>query len=147
MIPFFQNCHFSTQHLASPLFHRYFLFFLERKTAYEFAGNKDSYIEIPQTNNLDTQYSMTLLAAIFPTGKDGPVLHYTSDKWGVHFWQYNQNQLFVRFVRRDGVFTEPLAARVLQVLVIVMLVPCSFNNKNHENQALEREKRTKRNIP
>jgi hypothetical protein len=117
VIPFFQNCHFSTQHLASPLCHRYFLVFLERKTAYEFAGNKDSYIEIPQTKNLDTQYSMTLLAAIFPTGKDGPVLHYTSDKWGVHFWQYNQNQLFVRFVRRDGVFTEPLAARVLQVLL------------------------------
>ncbi|CAB4020375.1 C-type mannose receptor 2 [Paramuricea clavata] len=86
----------------------------ERKTAYEFSGNKDSYIEIPQTSHLDTQYSMTLLAAIFPTGKNGPIMHYSAEKWGVHFWQYNENQLFVRFVTRDGVFTQPLAARVLQ---------------------------------
>ena len=43
-------------------------------------------------------------------------MHYTSDTWGVHLWQFNDNQLFVRFVRRDGKFTEPLAARVLQVI-------------------------------
>lgn len=86
-----------------------------RKTAFQFFGDKGSYIEIPQTNHLDTQYSMTVLAAIFPAGKDGPIMHYSADKWGVHFWQYNENQLFVRFVTRDGVFTQPLAARVLQV--------------------------------
>lgn len=95
---------------------------LERKTAYEFSGSKDSYIEIPRNSHLDTQYSMTLLASIFPTGKNGPILHYSAEKWGVHFWQYNENQLFVRFVKRDGAFTEPLAARVLQVLTVKWLV-------------------------
>lgn len=94
-------------------------FVTDKKTAYEFSGKEESYVKIPFSKKLDTRYSMTVLASIFPVGKDGPIIHYSSKKWGVHLWQYNENQLFARFVKRNGIFTEPLAARVLQVKLVL----------------------------
>ena len=37
--------------------------------AFLFKGNKSSYIEIQNNGNLDTKFSITILANIFPTGK------------------------------------------------------------------------------
>lgn len=94
------------------------LFFTGVKdTAFEFKGKQDSYLEIPNDKHqLDAKNSITLLANVYPTGEDGPILNYQRDGWGVHIWQFDKTMLFVRFVSRDdGMTTQPLATRVLQV--------------------------------
>ncbi|XP_078359624.1 uncharacterized protein LOC144644082 isoform X3 [Oculina patagonica] len=83
--------------------------------AYEFKGTADSFVEIPNDGKLDTQNSMTILANVYPTGSGGPILNYKTDGWGVHLWQFESNELFVRFVHRNGVFHKPIASRVLQL--------------------------------
>ena len=50
--------------------------------AFLFKGNKTSYIEIHNKGKLDTKYSITILANIFPTGSDGPIVNYKVDGWG-----------------------------------------------------------------
>lgn len=88
--------------------------------AFLFNGNKSSYIEINNTDGkLDTKNSITILANIFPTGSDGPIVNYKVDGWGVHLWQFEYSQLFVRFVSRDGLLTtQPLGTRVLEVISV-----------------------------
>lgn len=83
--------------------------------AYQFQGTADSYIEIPNTGNLDTRHAMTILANVYPTGNGGPIVNYMTNGWGVHLWQFENNELFVRFVHRNGVFHKPIGSRVLQV--------------------------------
>jgi len=72
-------------------------------------------VEIPNDGKLDTQNSMTILANVYPTGSGGPILNYKTHGWGVHLWQFESTELFVRFVHRNGVFHKPIASRVLQV--------------------------------
>lgn len=72
-------------------------------------------MEIPNDGKLDTQNSMTILANVYPTGSGGPILNYKTNGWGVHLWQFESTELFVRFVHRNGVFHKPIASRVLQV--------------------------------
>ena len=91
-------------------------------------------MEIPNDGKMDTQNSMTILANVYPTGSGGPILNYKTDGWGVHLWQFESTELFVRFVHRNGVFHKPIASRVLQVrggfpalhLKICFLVPMFF---------------------
>ena len=83
--------------------------------AYELKGTADSFVEIPNDGKLDTQNSMTILANIYPSGSGGPILNYKTDGWGVHLWQFESTELFVRFVHRNGIFHKPIASRVLQV--------------------------------
>lgn len=83
--------------------------------ALEFKGTADSFVEIPNDGKLDTQNSMTILANVYPTGSGGPILNYKTNGWGVHLWQFESTELFVRFVHRNGVFHKPIASRVLQV--------------------------------
>ncbi|XP_057314445.1 uncharacterized protein LOC130655679 isoform X2 [Hydractinia symbiolongicarpus] len=84
--------------------------------AFLFKGNQSSYIEIPNTGKLDTKKSITLLANIFPTGENGPIINYKKDGWGVHLWQFSKTQLFARFVTRDGeMSTQPLGTHVLEL--------------------------------
>ena len=83
--------------------------------AYEFKGTADSFVEIPNDGKLDTQNSMTILANIYPSGSGGPILNYKTDGWGVHLWQFESTELFVRFVHHNGIFHKPIASRVLQV--------------------------------
>lgn len=86
-----------------------------------FKGNRSSYIEIPNTGKLDTKKSITLLANIFPTGENGPIINYKKDGWGVHLWQFSKTQLFARFVTRDGeMSTQPLGTHVLEVSEFVI---------------------------
>ena len=60
--------------------------------------------------------SVTFLSNIYPTGTDGPLINYKRDGLGVHMWQFDKTQLFVRFVTRDGkLTTQPLGTRVLAV--------------------------------
>ena len=83
--------------------------------AYEFKGTADSFVEIPNDGKMDIKNSMTILANVYPTGSGGPIVNYKTDGWGVHLWQFESTELFVRFVHRNGIFHKPLASRVLQV--------------------------------
>ena len=78
-------------------------------TATEFFGNKNSYIEFPNTGKLDTRNSITILAWVLHLGVAGPIFNYNiGPKWGVHFWMKRPRQLYAQFVRRDGRFTTSL---------------------------------------
>nr|XP_006818364.1 PREDICTED: uncharacterized protein LOC100376273 [Saccoglossus kowalevskii] len=57
-------------------------------SAYKFDGNNESYIEFPNSEDgtLDTKYSMTMMAYVYPTGKIGPIFHYGSDTYGMLLW-------------------------------------------------------------
>lgn len=88
------------------------------KGAIELKGSKSSYLEITNNGKLDAHKSITILANVFPTGSDGPIVAYDPMGKGVHLWQFEKTQLFVRFTTRgsNGSLTlEPLATRVLQV--------------------------------
>ena len=84
--------------------------------AFLFKGRNTSYIEIANDGKLDARRSITMLANIYPTGENGPIINYKTNGWGVHLWQFGVNELFVRFVTRDGQRTiQPLGTRVLEV--------------------------------
>ena len=72
-----------------------------RGGAYRFLGKFNSYAEFRNTGKLDTKNSMTLLAWIKHTGRNGPIFNYNPRGWGVHFWMTSPRQLFVRFTRRN----------------------------------------------
>ncbi len=87
-----------------------------KDSAFEFKGKQDSFLEIPNDGKLDTKNSISILANIYPTGEDGPIVNFKKNGWGVHIWQFDKSMLFVRFVSRDdSMTTQPLATRVLQV--------------------------------
>ena len=57
--------------------------------AYEFWGNKNSYIQFPNKHGLlDVQTSISLMCWVRPGGQDGPLFQYekVSWRWGVHIW-------------------------------------------------------------
>lgn len=100
------------------------------KGAIELKGSKSSYLEITNDGKLDAHKSITILANVYPTGSDGPIVAYDPMGKGVHLWQYEKTQLFVRFTTRgsNGNLTlEPLATRVLQVRVIPIQFFCFLN--------------------
>lgn len=70
------------------------------KTATQFFGKPNSYIEFPNNGKLDTKRSITLLAWIYNEGSAGPIFNYMPNGWGVHFWMTSPTTLFVRFTRR-----------------------------------------------
>ena len=72
------------------------------KGSYSFKGNRNSYIQLPNRGNIDTEGSITILAWILPRGNDGPIVNFHPSGWGVHFWIVNRNRLFVRFSNRKG---------------------------------------------
>ena len=74
--------------------------------AYEFAGNINSFIEIPQSPALNTRYSISVLAWVHHDGQSGPLVQYRRDQWGYHFWLTGPNQLFVR-PQQKGIGWKP----------------------------------------
>ena len=78
--------------------------------SYYFYGTKNSYIEFSNSGKLDSRYSLTLLAWVYPEGS-GPIFHFAPG--GVRFWVVRPNTLFVRFVRRTGRPTQQLISRTL----------------------------------
>lgn len=78
-------------------------------TATEFFGNRNSYVEFPNTGKLDAKNSITVLAWVLHLGYAGPIFNFNRGPgWGVHLWMTKPRQFFARFVRRGGRFTTPL---------------------------------------
>ena len=67
-----------------------------------FSGSNTSYIEIPKDDRLDTKYSITLLAMVFPDETDGPIVQFSpTGTFGTHLWVLNSGTtLFSRMTRR-----------------------------------------------
>ncbi|XP_035672790.1 uncharacterized protein LOC118413477 isoform X9 [Branchiostoma floridae] len=87
----------------------------ESEGAYSLSGSSTSYIEIPNNGMLDTRYSMTILAYFYPTGTDGPIFHYRTNDYGVHFWQKDTGYLYARMRTRDNVYKDVLNVDTLNL--------------------------------
>ena len=71
--------------------------------AYEFWGNKNSYIQFPNKHGmLDVQTSISLMCWVRPGGQDGPLFqYYKPRKWGVHIWIENGGRFRSRIYEAD----------------------------------------------
>ncbi|XP_078670984.1 uncharacterized protein LOC144911074 isoform X2 [Branchiostoma floridae x Branchiostoma belcheri] len=87
----------------------------ESEGAYNFSGSSTSYIEIPNNGALDTRYSVTILAYVYPTGTDGPIVNYRINNYGVHLWQQETNKLYARMATRDHVYTNYIKVTTLNL--------------------------------
>ncbi|CAH1259007.1 MATN2 [Branchiostoma lanceolatum] len=83
--------------------------------AYSLSGSSASYIEIPNNGMLDTRYSITMLAYVYPTGTDGPIFNYRTDNFGVHLWQIGTNNLQGRMLTREHVYKDPISVSTLNL--------------------------------
>ncbi|CAH1258994.1 MATN2 [Branchiostoma lanceolatum] len=83
--------------------------------AYSLSGSSASYIEIPNNGMLDTRYSITMLAYVYPTGTDGPIFNYRTDDYGVHLWQIGTNNLQGRMLTREHVYKDIISVSVLNL--------------------------------
>ena len=68
------------------------------------------YVLIPNNGCLDTRFSMTIIAWVYPE-RPGPILHFNPRGWGVHLWMTRANELFVRFVPRSGKRVKAVTSR------------------------------------
>ena len=76
--------------------------------SHKFSGTVNSYIEFPNGGGLDVKNSMTMLCWLYPEGQDGPLFNYGKrGSLGVHLWVWD-GQLFVRFTKRDYLWTQRL---------------------------------------
>ena len=78
-----------------------------RDGSYQFYGQRNSYILFPNRRGLDTIYSITLAAWIYPEGRAGPIFNYLPNGKGVRFSMKTPTTLFVHFTRRDGRGSTP----------------------------------------
>ena len=62
---------------------------------------RGSYALIPNNGCLDTRYSITIIAWIYPE-KPGPIMHYNPKGWGLHLWLTHPNELYLRLMPRKG---------------------------------------------
>ncbi|XP_019641847.1 PREDICTED: uncharacterized protein LOC109483295 [Branchiostoma belcheri] len=88
--------------------------FGEHEGSYVFSGSSTSYIEIPNDRTLDTRYSLTILASVYPTGQSGPLLHYGDSASGVHMWQDSTYFLQTRLFSRNASTNQTTRAQCLK---------------------------------
>ena len=79
-----------------------------------FYGTVSSYIEFPNKEGLDTQFSITLMCWVEPGGQNGPLFGYGFSNWGVHMWVV-RGKLFIRIVKRRS-FQQLTSIRTPEVL-------------------------------
>ena len=84
--------------------------------AYMFYGTVSSYIEFPNKERLDTQFSITLMCWVEPGGQDGPLFSYGVSNWGVHMGIV-EGKLFIRIVERSS-FKQLTSIRTPEVLPV-----------------------------
>ncbi|XP_078695241.1 fibronectin-like [Branchiostoma floridae x Branchiostoma belcheri] len=83
----------------------------ETDGSYLFQGTSTSYVDIPNNGHLDTQYSITILAHIFPTSTYGQVLIYTADdSLRLRLYQYDTTKVYMRTADRTGESTDYVGA-------------------------------------
>ena len=77
--------------------------------------SRGSYALIPNDGCLDTRYSITIIAWIYPE-KPGPIVHYNPKGWGLHLWLTHVNELYFRLMPRRGSRrnVKPLTTRSLK---------------------------------
>ena len=80
-----------------------------------FSGSQSSYIQIPKDDRLDTRYSITLLAMVFPDETVGPIVQFCPfGNYGTHFWVTNSGTtLFFRITRRGDYFGTAILTSAL----------------------------------
>lgn len=81
-------------------------------------GKPTSYIQFPNKRGgaLDTSYSMTVLAWVYPEGTAGPLFNYHPSARGVHLWLSTPRTLYASFMRRKGrKYTTPVRSRAIEV--------------------------------
>ena len=87
--------------------------------AYEFWGNKNSYIQFPNKHGmLDVQTSISLMCWVRPEGQDGPLFQYDKKirNWGVHIWIDRDRKFFSRIVEASYIMRKALeSSRQLDV--------------------------------
>ena len=69
----------------------------EPEGSHVMSGSSTSYIEVPDDRTLDTRYSLTILASVYPTGEAGPILQNGDSASGVHLWQDSTYFLLARY--------------------------------------------------
>ena len=88
----------------------------EPSGAYMFYGTASSYIEFPNKEGLDTQFSITLMCWVQPGGQDGPLFSY-----GDSYWRFRmgikKGKLFVLIVKRSS-FQCLIGVRTSEVLPV-----------------------------
>ena len=84
--------------------------------AYMFYGTVSSYIEFPNKESLDTQFSISLMCWVQPGGKGGPLFSYGISNWGVHMG-IEEGKLFIRIVERRS-FKQLSSIRAPEVLPV-----------------------------
>lgn len=87
--------------------------FANPKGSFYFKGSKSSYVEFKQAAALDTKYSISILAWIYPE-KDGPIFNYMRAGYGVHLWVTTPRHLFARYIGRNGYWPIPLVSSKLK---------------------------------
>ncbi|XP_019622733.1 PREDICTED: uncharacterized protein LOC109468834 [Branchiostoma belcheri] len=87
--------------------------------SYFFQGSLSSYVEFPNNGKLDTKYSITIVAAVYPlAAAAGPILSYVSPgRLGVMLWPYT-----------DGTGTN---------LMFLPQKDTEYSSPNHSQQGLE----------
>ncbi|XP_078667273.1 uncharacterized protein LOC144909095 [Branchiostoma floridae x Branchiostoma belcheri] len=79
--------------------------------SYFFQGSLSSYVEFPNNGKLDTKYSITIVAAVYPlAAAAGPILSYVSPgRLGVMLWPYTDgtgtNLMFLP--QKDTEYSSP----------------------------------------
>ncbi|XP_035692633.1 uncharacterized protein LOC118427105 [Branchiostoma floridae] len=85
----------------------------ETEGSYLFLGTSTSYVDIPNNGALDTRYSITILAQIFPTSTLGPVFVYAADAEPVvrlTLAQYDSVHFIFSLADRTGTVTTHVTA-------------------------------------
>ena len=85
--------------------------------SYQFTGQNNSYIELPNNGGLDAQHSITMLCWVYPENTDGPIFNYkiTGKVWAVHFWMHS-GKLYGVFTQRNYLTNARLLSGQLLVL-------------------------------
>ncbi|XP_078585297.1 uncharacterized protein LOC144867284 isoform X2 [Branchiostoma floridae x Branchiostoma japonicum] len=86
----------------------------EPEGSYVMSDSSTSFIEVPDDRTLDTRYSLTILASVYPTGGSGPLLHYGDSASGVHLWQDSTYFLLARVYSRNATSNQTTQARCLK---------------------------------
>ena len=99
----------------------------------KFLGSQTSYIQFPNRRGgaLDTSYSMTVLAWVYPEKlAAGPLFNYHPSARGVHFWLRTRGRLYARFMRRKGRrYTRPVISRFSVRPKTWQFLGASYNRK------------------